>query len=70
MAQEVRTDTPKGRCIGCSRASRPRRKTCSEACADQVRQSLVDALDEMVRLGQGGPRALARELTVLEGLRL
>ena len=70
MAKEVRTDTPKGRCIGCSRASRPRRKTCSEACADQVRQALVDALDEMVRLGHGGPRALARELKVLGGRRL
>ena len=70
MAPEVRTDTPKGRCIGCWGASRPRRKTCSQACADQVREDLGAALDELVLLGQGGPRALARELKVLEGLRL
>lgn len=70
MAQDVRTDTPRGTCIGCHRASRPRRKTCSQACADRVRTDLMDQLDALVLLGQGGPRALERELKVLEGLRL
>ena len=69
MAKKVRTDTPKGRCVGChQKASRPRRSTCSQACAGRMRRALSRTLDQLADMSGASRKSLLRERKVLEGL--
>lgn len=75
MAKKVRrasiwTGTPKGKCLGCERASRRGRSTCSEKCSDRVRRQMFGALHQMAHAGEASDRALQRELEELKALTL